>query len=54
MATPVQRVEIDTEPGVTMPLYVLIPDNLSGPARAVIAPHGHAGSGASCRPPASP
>lgn len=25
-----QRVEIDTEPGVTMPFYVLIPDHLQG------------------------
>ncbi len=40
-----QRVEIDTEPGVTMPLYVLIPD---GPARKlspIIAAHGHLGGG---------
>jgi len=44
-----QRVEIDTEPGVTMPLYVLIPDRLSGPASAVIAPHGH-GSGGKVSP----
>jgi len=44
-----QRVEIDTEPGVTMPLYVLIPDNLEGSARAVIAPHGH-GSGGKLSP----
>lgn len=40
-----QRVEIDTEPGVTMPFYVLIPDNLQGPAPAVLAPHGHASGG---------
>lgn len=44
-----QRVEIDTEPGVTMPLYVLIPDGLAGPAPAVIAPHGH-GSGGKLSP----
>jgi dienelactone hydrolase len=40
-----QRVEIDTEPGVTMPLYVLIPDDLTGTAPAVIAAHGHSSGG---------
>ena len=40
-----QRVEIDTEPGVTMPVYVLIPDSLSGRAPAVLAPHGHGSGG---------
>ena len=40
-----QRVEIDTEPGVTMPLYVLIPDGLTGTAPGVLAPHGHASGG---------
>ena len=40
-----QRMEIDTEPGVTMPFYVLIPDGLQGTAPAVIAPHGHASGG---------
>lgn len=40
-----ERVEIDTEPGVTMPFYVLIPDDLSGTAPAVVAPHGHASGG---------
>ncbi len=40
-----QRVEIDTEPGVTMPLYVLIPDKLEAPAPAVIAAHGHSSGG---------
>jgi len=40
-----QRVLIDTEPGVTMPFYVLIPDNLQGTAPAVLAPHGHASGG---------
>ncbi len=40
-----ERVEITTEPRVTMPLYVLVPDNLSGPVRAVIAPHGHHSGG---------
>src|SRR5262245_27133641 len=40
-----QRVEIDTEPGVTMPLYVLIPEGLSGTAPGVIAAHGHSSGG---------
>lgn len=40
-----QRVELDTEPGVTMPLYVLIPDGLTGTAPAVLAPHGHSSGG---------
>jgi dienelactone hydrolase len=40
-----QRVEIDTEPGVTMPLYVLIPDDLRGSAPGVLAPHGHSSGG---------
>lgn len=40
-----QRVEIDTEPGLTMPLYVLIPDSLMGTAPAVLAPHGHLSGG---------
>lgn len=40
-----QRVEIDTEPGVVMPFYVLIPDNLRGPVPAVIAAHGHGSGG---------
>ena len=40
-----QRVEIDTERGVTMPLYVLIPDGLAGTAPGVLAPHGHASGG---------
>ena len=40
-----QRVEIDTEPGVTMPLYVLIPDGLTGTAPGLLAPHGHASGG---------
>jgi dienelactone hydrolase len=42
-----QRVEIDTEPGVTMPLYVLIPDKLTGTAHGIIAAHGHASAGKS-------
>ena len=40
-----QRVEIDTEPGVTMPLYVLIPDGLTGTAPGLLAPHGHGSAG---------
>lgn len=44
-----ERVEIDTEPGVTMPFYVLIPDNLKGPGPVVIAAHGH-GSGGKVSP----
>lgn len=40
-----ERVEIDTEPGVTMPLYVLIPDGLSDSVPAVIAAHGHGSGG---------
>ncbi|MEZ4658835.1 MAG: alpha/beta hydrolase family protein [Caldilineaceae bacterium] len=40
-----QRVEIDTEPGVTMPFYVLIPDQLQGAAPGVLALHGHASGG---------
>jgi len=43
-----ERVEIDTEPGVTMPLYVLIPDGLQGAAPAVLAPHGHGSGGKLC------
>lgn len=42
-----ERVEIDTEPGITMPLFVLIPDGLNGPAPAVIAAHGHGSAGKS-------
>jgi dienelactone hydrolase len=41
-----ERVEIDTEPGVTMPLYVLVPDGAEAkPAPAVIAAHGHDSAG---------
>ncbi len=36
-----QRVEIRTEPGVIMPLYVLIPRGIKKPAPAIIALHGH-------------
>lgn len=48
-----QHVEIQTEPGVIMPLYVLIPKGSHGPYPAIIAPHGHEGGGkvavAGCR-----
>ena len=50
-----QRVEIQTEPGVVMPMYVLIPDAVGENARrkqrlpAVICPHGH-GSGGKLSP----
>ena len=50
-----QRIEIQTEPGVIMPLFALIPLDLrAGDRRAcVIAPHGHASAGkeavAGCR-----
>ena len=40
-----QRVEIDTESGVTMPLYVLIPDGTSRSLIPLIAAHGHLGGG---------
>jgi dienelactone hydrolase len=40
-----QRVELRTEPDVIMTLYVLIPDGVSGPAPAVMAPHGHSSGG---------
>src|SRR5688572_19033814 len=40
-----QRVEIQTEPGVVMPFYVLIPDGATGRTPAVINPHGHASGG---------
>ena len=48
-----QRVEIQTEPGVIMTLYVLIPGGAEGPHPAVIAAHGHGSGGkyavAGCR-----
>ncbi len=40
-----ERVEIDTEPGVTMPLYVLTPDQLTEKAFALITTHGHGSAG---------
>lgn len=48
-----QRVEIQTEPGVRMPVFVLIPKNAPAPCPAMIAPHGHSSGGklavAGCR-----
>lgn len=48
-----QRVEIQTEPEIIMPLYVLIPTSARPPYPAVIAPHGHSSGGklavAGCR-----
>ncbi|MHB1356250.1 MAG: dienelactone hydrolase family protein [Anaerolineae bacterium] len=48
-----QRVELQTEPGVVMPLYVLIPRQGKATYPAVIAPHGHGSGGkysvAGCR-----
>ena len=43
-----QRVEIDTEPGVTMPLYVLIPDGAQARLTPIIAAHGHDSGGKVC------
>ena len=40
-----QRVEIQTEPGVVMPVYVLIPRGLPGPHPVVLTPHGHCSGG---------
>ena len=42
-----ERVLLQTEPGVIMPLYVLIPDGLRPGERrpAVLAPHGHSSGG---------
>ena len=46
-----ERVELQTEPGVTMPLYVLLPEKLTPGERrpAILAPHGH-GSGGKLSP----
>jgi len=48
-----QRVEIETEPGIIMPVFVLIPRHVPLPRPAVIAPHGHSSGGklavAGCR-----
>jgi dienelactone hydrolase len=43
-----ERVELDTEPGVTMTMYVLVPDAVragKGTAPAIIAAHGHDSAG---------
>lgn len=40
-----QRVEIQTEPGVIMPMYVLIPHDGESPYSAVLALHGHLSGG---------
>jgi dienelactone hydrolase len=42
-----QRVEITTEPGVVMPIFVLIPRDGRKAWPAVLAPHGHGGGGKS-------
>ncbi len=41
------KVIIQTEPGVWMPLYILIPDGIKANEKrpCVIAPHGHGGGG---------
>jgi len=48
-----QRVEIQTEPGIIMPFFVLIPKTGKPPYAAVITPHGHGSGGkvsvAGCR-----
>ena len=43
-----ERVELETEPGVVMPLYVLKPTGFSGSAPAILAPHGHSSGGKLC------
>ncbi|MBX7257491.1 MAG: alpha/beta hydrolase family protein [Candidatus Hydrogenedentes bacterium] len=40
-----ERVEIQTEPGIVMPVYVLIPKEGKKPFPVMIAPHGHGGGG---------
>ena len=40
-----QHMEIQTEPGVYMPMYVLSPTDRKGSLPAVIAAHGHCGGG---------
>jgi dienelactone hydrolase len=40
-----QRIEIQTEPGVIMPLYALIPTSGEPPYPVVLAPHGHNSGG---------
>ena len=48
-----QRVEIQTEPGLVMPVFVLVPKSGSPPYPAIITPHGHISGGklavAGCR-----
>ena len=40
-----QHVEIQTEPGIIMPMYVLIPSGANAPLPAVLCPHGHGSGG---------
>ena len=40
-----QKIEIQTEPNVWMPFYVLIPSGKKPPFPAIIAPHGHCSGG---------
>ncbi|NUM56268.1 MAG: hypothetical protein HUU46_21725 [Candidatus Hydrogenedentes bacterium] len=40
-----ERVEIRTEPGIGMPVYVLVPKTGQPPFPVVICPHGHGGGG---------
>lgn len=40
-----QRVEIQTEAGVTLPMFVLLPREGAAPFVPVLAPHGHGGGG---------
>lgn len=42
-----QRIEIETEPGIVMPFYALIPPG-PGPFPAVLCPHGHDSGGKYC------
>jgi len=43
-----EHVLIDTEPGVTMALYALIPNGLQDSVPAILAPHGHDSGGKLC------
>lgn len=40
-----QRVEITTEPGIVMPMFVLLPKGKKPPYTAMMAPHGHSSGG---------
>lgn len=40
-----ERVEIHTEPGIVMPIFVLVPKTGNAPFPVVICPHGHSGGG---------